>query len=165
MQFGVFAHNLSVDEQMIAYYGRHSLKMFIRGKPIRFGYKYWVVASATGYCFSFIPYAGASANNHSDYGLGENVVLQLLEIISDPAKHNVTFDHFFSSHKLFCSLSEKGYFANGTVRDNRTNHAPLEDVKSMKKKPRGSSDFRFDKNNNIIAVRWNDNSVNIKLYA
>ena len=35
LQFGIFCHNLSVDEQMIAYYGRHSLKMFIKGKPIR----------------------------------------------------------------------------------------------------------------------------------
>lgn len=159
MQFGVFVHSLSVDEQMIAYYGRHSLKMFIKGKPIRFGYKYWVIASTTGYCFFFIPYTGASANNDLNYGLGENVVLRLLGIISDPNKHNVTFDNFFTSHKLMCTLSEKGYFATGTVRDNRTNHAPLEDIKSMKKKPRGTSDSRFDKNNNIIAVRWNDNSV------
>lgn len=35
MQFGVFDHNLSIDEQMIAYYGRHTLKIFISGKPIR----------------------------------------------------------------------------------------------------------------------------------
>lgn len=161
MQFGVFTHNLSVDEQMIAYYGRHSLKMFIRGKPIRFGYKYWVLASATGYCYFFIPYTGASANNNADYGLGENVVLRLLENVTDPTQHNVTFDNFFTSHKLLCTLTQKGYFATGTVRDNRTNHALLDDPKLMRRKPRGSSDFCFDKNNKIIAVRWNDNSVNI----
>lgn len=32
MQFGVLAHDLSIDEQMIAYFGRHSCKMFIKGK-------------------------------------------------------------------------------------------------------------------------------------
>ena len=32
-------HNLSIDESMVPYYGRHSAKQFIRGKPIRFGYK------------------------------------------------------------------------------------------------------------------------------
>ena len=37
MLFGVFAHNLSIDEEMIPYFGRHSYKMFIKGKPIRFG--------------------------------------------------------------------------------------------------------------------------------
>ena len=38
-QFGVFAKDLAIDEQMVSYFGRHSTKMFIRGKPIRFGYK------------------------------------------------------------------------------------------------------------------------------
>lgn len=159
MQFGIFAHHLSVDEQMIAYYGRHSLKMFIRGKPIRFGFKYWVLSSADGYCFSFIPYTGASANNNPDCGLGENVVLRLLENVSEPKEHTVTFDNFFTSHKLLCTLTQKGYFATGTVRDNRTNHALLKDVKMMKKEPRGSSEFCVDKKNKLIAVRWNDNSV------
>ena len=29
----------SVDEVMIPYFGRHSTKQFIRGKPVRYGYK------------------------------------------------------------------------------------------------------------------------------
>ena len=29
----------SIDEIMVPYYGRHSSKQYIRGKPIRFGYK------------------------------------------------------------------------------------------------------------------------------
>jgi len=29
----------SVDEVMIPYFGRHSAKQYIRGKPIRYGYK------------------------------------------------------------------------------------------------------------------------------
>ena len=48
-QFGVFAKDLAIDEQMVPYFGRHSAKMFIRGKPIRFGYKNWVLASSDGY--------------------------------------------------------------------------------------------------------------------
>jgi len=32
------SRNLSIDESMVPYYGRHSAKQFIRGKPIRFGY-------------------------------------------------------------------------------------------------------------------------------
>lgn len=65
MQFGIFSHHLSIDEQMIAYYGRNSCKMFIEGKPIRFGYKYWCLTSAEGYLYQFIPYAGASARLQS----------------------------------------------------------------------------------------------------
>ena len=39
IQFGAFTEHLSIDEQMVRYFGRHSRKTFIRGKPIRFGYK------------------------------------------------------------------------------------------------------------------------------
>ena len=37
-QFGVFAKDLAIDEPMVPLFGRYSAKMFIRGKPIRFGY-------------------------------------------------------------------------------------------------------------------------------
>lgn len=159
LQFGVFSHNLSIDEQMIAYYGRHSCKMFIKGKPIRFGYKYWCLASTEGYLYQFIPYAGASEQEDPGFGLGERVVLSLLSHLEDRAKHTVTFDNFFTSHKLMTRLSNDGFFALGTVRDNRTNHAPLMNIKEIRKKPRGTSDFCFDMNNSILAVRWNDNAV------
>ena len=48
-QFGVFAKDLAIDEQMVPYFGRHSAKMFIGGKPIRFVFKNWVLASSDGY--------------------------------------------------------------------------------------------------------------------
>ena len=37
-KFGVFHEDQSIDESTVPYFGRHSAKMFIRGKPIRFGY-------------------------------------------------------------------------------------------------------------------------------
>lgn len=179
MQFGIFAHHLSIDEQMIPYYGRHSAKQFIRGKPIRFGYKFWNLCSHDGYLFQFIPYGGASSENSPEFGLGENVVLRLLSNVDEPSQHTVTFDNFFTSHKLMCRLCSMGYFATGTkfifikecfqiiflfdfqgtVRDNRTAKANLTDMKLMKKEDRGNIDFSFDKKNEIAAIRWNDNAI------
>ena len=46
--FGAVHEDLSIDESMVPYFGWHSCKQFIRAKPIRFGYKLWVLASATG---------------------------------------------------------------------------------------------------------------------
>ncbi|KAF2892354.1 hypothetical protein ILUMI_13820 [Ignelater luminosus] len=46
-----------------------------------------------------------------------------------------------------------------TVRDNRTEQCPLEDRKAFGKKARGWYDFALDEENNVIVVRWNDNSV------
>ena len=57
-QFGIFTSNLSIDEEMVPYYGPHPLKMYMRAKPVRFGYKLWVLASSDGYPFSFYVYMG-----------------------------------------------------------------------------------------------------------
>lgn len=51
--------NLSIDESMIPYFGRHGAKQFIRGNPIRFGYKMWALTTALGYVVLFEPYQGA----------------------------------------------------------------------------------------------------------
>ena len=40
--------NLSIDEVMIPYFGRHGTKQFIRGKAIRYGFKLWGLASIFG---------------------------------------------------------------------------------------------------------------------
>ncbi|CAH0713964.1 unnamed protein product, partial [Brenthis ino] len=160
MQFGIFSHNLSIDEEMVPYFGRHGCKMFIKGKPIRFGFKLWCLCSSNGYLYQFIPYGGKNSNvTRNDLGLGENIVLDLLSVIEDPRKHRIFFDNFFSSHKLFSILKEKGYFATGTIRENRTMNKNLINTKSLQKKERGSFDYNFDQKYEVLLVRWNDNSV------
>ncbi|XP_071054451.1 piggyBac transposable element-derived protein 3-like [Onthophagus taurus] len=39
----------SVDEGMVPYYARHSCKQYIRGKPMRYGYKLWAGSTRLGY--------------------------------------------------------------------------------------------------------------------
>lgn len=119
MQFGVFETFLSIDEQMIPYFGRHSCKMFIRNKPIRFGFKYWALCSDSGYLYAVAPYGGSSVPYDKIVGLGASVVLSLLENVRNADKHAIYFDNFFSSYYLFCLLSEKRCRATGTLRSNR----------------------------------------------
>lgn len=158
LQFGLFTFNLSIDEQMVPYFGRHSCKMYIKGKPVRFGFKLWCLCSSDGYLYKFVPYAGASKEK-STVGLGGQVVLDLLSIVEKPENHQIFFDNFFSSYKLFTVLSEKGFYATGTIRENRTNNCPLESTKSIAKKERGTYDTVYDEGTRISLVRWNDNSV------
>ncbi|KAB0803706.1 hypothetical protein PPYR_00676 [Photinus pyralis] len=47
------SEHLNYDESMVKYYGRHSRKQFIRGKPIRFGYKVWCLNAANSYLVNF----------------------------------------------------------------------------------------------------------------
>jgi DNA excision repair protein ERCC-6 len=57
-QSGIFEEFLSVDEMIVKDYGHNSLKQFIRGKPIRFGYKLCSLCGTSGYCFNFRLYCG-----------------------------------------------------------------------------------------------------------
>lgn len=157
LQFGVFSFNLSIDEQMVPYFGRHSCKMFIKGKPVRFGFKLWCICSSSGYLYKFIPYAGAAEK--TDLGLGASVVLELLSVVKNPRNHNIFFDNFFSSFKLFSLLKAKGFFSTGTIRDNRTSNCPFVPNKELSKRGRGSYDSQFDESTNISLVKWNDNSI------
>lgn len=65
----------SVDEIMVPYYGKPGDKQFIRGKPIRFGFKLWAICTADGSLLHVEPYCGAHTRI-SDRGLGQgpNVV-------------------------------------------------------------------------------------------
>ncbi|XP_050298551.1 piggyBac transposable element-derived protein 3-like [Anthonomus grandis grandis] len=158
LQFGIFSFNLSIDEQMVPYFGRHSCKMFIKGKPVRFGFKLWCICSSSGYLYKFIPYTGAAMKN-SDIGLGATVAVELLSIVKNPQNHNVFFDNFFLSYKLLSLLKTKSYFATETIRENRTSHCPLVDNKVIPKKERGTYDSKFDESTQISLVKWNDSSI------
>ena len=73
------------------------------------------------------------------------------------AMHHVFFDNFFSSYDLMVKLDKKGFRATGTVRENRLKKCTITSTTELKKKLKGSFDFRS--HGNIEVVRWNDNSV------
>ena len=88
-QFVVFAKDLTIDEQMVPYFVRHSAKMLICGKPIRFGYKNWVSTSSDGYPYKFKTYTRAFDTMNRIKLLGPQVVSALLSIVENPACHCV----------------------------------------------------------------------------
>ncbi|GFO23342.1 PiggyBac transposable element-derived protein 3 [Plakobranchus ocellatus] len=45
---------VSVDEQIIPFKGRHSLKVYMMKKPKKWGYKVWVMTRASGYVHKFV---------------------------------------------------------------------------------------------------------------
>lgn len=88
-QHGIFHRNLSIDESMVKYFGHHPCKQFIRGKPIRFGYKNWMLCSSDGYCYAFDTYCGKSSISEN-LPLGSRVVLSFCENISTPRTTSFT---------------------------------------------------------------------------
>ncbi|VEN53475.1 unnamed protein product [Callosobruchus maculatus] len=153
---------LSVDEAMIPYTGRHGCKQFIHGKPIRYGFKLWVGTTRLGYINWFEPYQGASTNisqKCKDLGVGTAVVLEYADVLRskwEDLKFHLFFDNFFSAIVLF-ELSEKQLSGTGTIRENRISGSSPYDSNIMKKQQRGYYDYIKIEGTNIAFVKWNDN--------
>ena len=157
VQFGIVHESLSVDEEMVPYFGRHSCKQFIKAKPIRFGFKLRVLASSTGMSYHLHIYEGNTIEKTEDT-LGSRVVKRALAVCNNPQDHSVFFANYFSSYKLLMQLGEMGFRATGTIRNDRIENCPLVPINDTKKKDRGVNDHRSSADN-IEIVRWNDNSV------
>ncbi|KAL3203434.1 hypothetical protein MRX96_011971 [Rhipicephalus microplus] len=106
-QFGVFNESLSIDESMVPYYEHHSCKMFICGKPIRFGYNIWMMCSSNGYPYAMEIYFGRNEKDDKT-PLGIRVFSNIVSVLGAPEHHEVYFDNFFTSHGLLTKLADQG---------------------------------------------------------
>jgi hypothetical protein len=70
----VLGTNICIEESMIKFKGRSSLKQYLPSKPIKRGYKVWCLANfVTGYSYNFDIYNGKRENRQGT--LSEDVVL------------------------------------------------------------------------------------------
>lgn len=153
-QFGLWKTALSVDEMMAKSYARTSLKQFIRGKPIRFGLKFWGLCTADGYLLNLDLYCGKNSSIGDKLGkcaLGSRVVMELLDpfLKSIPPKKISQFhlycDNFFTNFDLLVHLKKLGLQCTGTIRENRVKEKNVIDKKS----PRGTYVVKHDQNSGI----------------
>ena len=117
--------NLSTDEAMIPHFDKHIAKQFIRGKPIRFGYKMWVLTTPLGYVLQFEAYEGARGRQ-TEY---PRLISELQEETGN--SYHLTFDNLLTSYNLVDGLTSKGIARIGTLHSNRLGDAPLKSVKEM----------------------------------
>ena len=107
----------AIDEAMVPYKGRSSMKQYMPKKPVRRGLKVWMRAdSMNGYVSEFQVYVGKEKS--SEKGLGARVVKDLTRKITHRNFH-IYCDNFFTSPILFHDLLNDGIYACGTVRSNR----------------------------------------------
>ena len=153
--------NLSVDEAMLPYFGRNSCKQRMQNKPVRVGYKMWVLAEESGYVVGFDPYQGAKTggpqrSTSKTWGLGERVVLELVEKLPKGAYH-VFMDNFFTSVRLFRFLDRNNIRASGTLRQNRISKSCNVIRKDkLDKVKRGTSVQETASDNSVTVVGWKD---------
>ena len=154
------SHKFSVDEIMIPYFGRHSTKQYIRGKPVRYGYKVWSLCTSDGAGMKFEPYCGKhTAIRDIQLGQGPNVVMDLVTKAELVTGSEVFFDNLFTSFPLLEKLSEAKIAGTGTMRVNRLKKVPIKQKKDLSKKsvPRGElhTVYRADQ----VLVGWKDNKA------
>ena len=145
---------VSVDEAMIPFKGRSTMKQYLPLKPVKRGFKVWALAdSLNGYLCDFNIYTGATGGRET--ALGEKVVLTLTESVKGK-NHQVYYDNYFSSIDLCTKLLSEGIYACGTIRTNRKKF-PTEISEQAKRFQRGGSTFR--QCGNVVATSWKDNRV------
>ena len=121
----------AVDEAMIPFKGRSSLKQYMPKKPVKRGFKVWVRAdSLNGYICQFAVYVGKEGER-VEVGLGQKVVEKLTRKLVG-GQYHIYYDNFFTGAELAQNLPADGIYSCGTILSKRK-HIP-EDLKPHIKK-------------------------------
>ena len=147
----------AVDEAMIPFKGRSSLKQYMPKKPVKRGFKVWVRAdSLNGYICQFMVYVGKEGER-VEVGLGQEVVEKLIrELVG--GQYHIYFDNFFTGVELAQNLLGDGLYSCGTIRSNRKNIP--EDLKpNIKKGFKERGDYMVRQDGNLVFTVWQDTKV------
>lgn len=160
--------DLSYDESMVGYFGKHSCKQFIKGKPLRFGYKVWSLCTSSGYLINFEVYQGQNPRSNKKYedcfGKCAAPLINMIDEFPNEIKalpYHFYFDNLFTNFPLLEYLKTRGYLGTGTIRENRLpKNCPINKKKDVKKnEKRGFCDYTTAKESAIHVTQWLDNSV------
>lgn len=156
MELYKVTREVSVDESMVLFKGRSSIKQYNPMKPIKRGYKIWCLADQHGYISKFSVYQGKEEviDDFVDFGLGERVVLNLTKPYWNKGM-KVFFDNYFTSIHLLEKLKLENTFASGTIRSNRKGIPLLAHDKTLE---RGMYDFKTSRLG-ITVYKWKDNRI------
>ena len=155
---------MSVDEQIIPFKGRSSLKQYNPQKPHKWGYKMFILAGVSGFCYDFEFYAGGQNNmkldGEIDCGASGNIVTRMSRTIPININHKLYFDNYFNSPLLQFSLSKNGIQSVGTIRWNRTGLKKINE-KQFKKNERGYLEERHCEVDGVkmFLISWYDNKI------
>ena len=130
-------------------------------KPKTWGIKLLGRCSSTDFLHDLDVYqgrdTGVDGDNVESCGLGGNVVLQLCKSISSGHNSKIFADNYFSNFRMVEELMKQGFHYVCTIRGTRLHGAPLVSETALKKQGRGFMNSVYDKNRNIVLVRWFDN--------
>lgn len=145
---------------MVPFKGKCRFHVYWARKTRKWGFKIYARVGQSGFLYDFDISQGTDSES-LDAGDAGNVVLKMTDTLPAGKNHKVSTDDHFTSVPLVDHLKERGIHCIGTVNVNRVKNCNLMDDKDLRRKGRGSWDFRVNQDNTII-VRWsNGKTVNL----
>jgi hypothetical protein len=96
------SEKLSVDERMIPFKRKYSLKNYVKNKPKKWGYKAFFLCDSNGIAHNLELYSGKAVHDPSlpEVVVSGNVVLRLASVIPRNVFHKLYFDNWFTGVQL-----------------------------------------------------------------
>ena len=156
--------SLAVDEQIVPFKWRHSIKQYNPKKPHKWGFKVFVLSGVSGFSYNFEVYCGGGDNicleNEPDLGVSSNV-MRLARILPDDVNHKLYVDNWFNSIGLNVYMFKRGIQMVGTACRNRVGNCPVLSDKKMKQRGRRTFTEHVAKVDgvDVSVVSWFDNKI------
>ena len=156
---------LAVNEQIILFKGKSSLKQYNPKTPHKWGYKVFVLSGVSSFSNNFEIFTSKSDNicapDEPDMCTSSNVVVRLAKIIPNSCNYKIYIDNWFNSIPLQIFMCESGILLLGTVRSNRLRQCQLPSEKEKKKERRGSFLEKVATIDGVTlsVVSWYDNKI------
>ncbi|XP_035224253.1 piggyBac transposable element-derived protein 4-like [Stegodyphus dumicola] len=145
------SENQSIDESMIKFKGRSTIKQYMPKKPIKRGFKVWMRCDESAFASQFEIYS--DKKEVVEKNLGKKVVKRLTECLHGK-NHRVFMDNYFTSYELFRYLETKNIYACGTAMIGRKN-LPKSLLAQDKELKRGEFDWAVS-NDNLTCLKCKD---------
>jgi hypothetical protein len=122
-KYYVLGKNVTIDESLLHFNGKNTMKYYIPMKPHKWGFKIHLLCdSDTNYLYNMLFDPGKIGKDFIYYednsSLAESIVLRLLSCLNDKRQRNVFFDGWYSSISLMKKLTKMGYLNTTILRNN-----------------------------------------------
>ncbi|KAK2714318.1 hypothetical protein QYM36_008772 [Artemia franciscana] len=136
------------------------LSIYLKDKPHSWGLKLFKREGVSGIVYDLEIYTKKDSVPTSGLGLGAKIVLRLIDNVQREMNFKLYFDNFYTSVDVINALSNNhGIESHGTIRSNRMKGAIFESDASLKKKGRGTYDYRLERHTEVSVVKWLDNKL------
>ena len=146
--------DLAGDESLVLFRGRLLFRKYIKSKRVRFGIKFYELATSEGILLDFIIYHGNMEPlliqpEGEGWLLTERIPLTMINPYLNKG-HTLTIDNMYTTPKMAKYLLEKSTKVVGTIRHNRKNFP--KDFPTDKDLPKGAAAFK--QHENILVMKY-----------